>query len=48
MITSYIGPGIGAGAIAAALGLLAGIVLLFAGFVWYPIKRLINWIRNKL
>lgn len=36
---AYIGPGAGAGAIAVTVAVLLGIVLLLAGFVWYPIKR---------
>ena len=39
---AYIGPGVGAGAIAVVLGVLASIFLAFVGILWYPIKRLIK------
>ena len=39
---AYIGPGLGTGAIAAVLGVLAGILMLVVGVVWYPVKRLIK------
>jgi hypothetical protein len=44
---AYIGPGLGAGAVAAVLGTLAGILMLLAGVIWYPIKRLIRRFRSK-
>lgn len=37
---AYIGPGIGLSAIGSFLAVLAGIVVAFLGFLWYPIKRL--------
>lgn len=43
---AYIGPGAGAGVVATVLGILAGIMMLVVGVVWYPIKRLYNWIRR--
>ncbi|MEL6549711.1 MAG: hypothetical protein AAFQ54_05620 [Pseudomonadota bacterium] len=36
---AYVGPGAGAGAILAAVAVLAGVVLLIAGFLYFPIKR---------
>ncbi|MEL6913379.1 MAG: hypothetical protein AAFP13_02645 [Pseudomonadota bacterium] len=36
---AYVGPGAGAGAILASIAVVAGIVLLFAGFLYFPIKR---------
>jgi hypothetical protein len=39
---AYIGPGVGAGAIAIVLGILSAIFLAFVGIIWYPIKRLIK------
>lgn len=36
---AYVGPGAGAGAIMASVAVLLGIVLLFVGFLWFPIKR---------
>ena len=40
-------PEVGAGAIAAVIGILAGFFLLVLGFLWYPFKKLIRWIRSK-
>jgi hypothetical protein len=41
---AYIGPGVGGGALATALGLLAAIVLAVLGIVFYPLKRFFkNW-----
>ena len=39
---AYIGPGVGLGAVGTAIALLAALVLLVVGFVWYPIKRLLR------
>lgn len=44
---AYVGPGLGSGAIAAVLGILAGIFMLVVAIVWYPIKRLIKKKRSK-
>ena len=40
--SGYIGPGAGAGAIAVLIAVLLGVVLLFAGVFWYPIKRMVR------
>lgn len=37
--SAYIGPGVGAGAIASVLGLLGALVLAIFGILYYPIKR---------
>ncbi|MEM6823832.1 MAG: hypothetical protein AAF566_01865 [Pseudomonadota bacterium] len=37
---AYIGPGVGAGAIAAALGVIGSILLAIFALVYYPIKRM--------
>ena len=37
---AYIGPGAGLGALIVTIALLLGAVLLLAGLVWYPLKRL--------
>ena len=37
--SAYVGPGVGAGVIAAVLGVLGAIVLLLGGIVYFPIKR---------
>ena len=40
--SGYIGPGAGAGAIAVLIAVLLGVLLLFAGVFWYPIKRMVR------
>jgi len=42
VVFAYIGPGLGAGAIAAALGLIGSFVLAIFAVLFYPIKRLIQ------
>lgn len=37
---AYIGPGGGLTAIGAMIAVIAVVVVLFFGFLWYPIKRL--------
>lgn len=37
---AYIGPGMGAGAIAAALGVIGSILLALFAVIYYPIKRM--------
>jgi hypothetical protein len=44
---AYIGPGLGAGALATILGVLLAIVMLVVGIVWYPLKRLIRSLKSK-
>lgn len=39
-LLAYIGPGAGIGALVVTIALLLGAVLLLAGLVWYPLKRL--------
>ena len=39
---AYIGPGAGISAIGSLLALIAAIVLAIVGFVWYPVKRILN------
>lgn len=39
---AYIGPGVGAGAIAAVLGVLGSILLAIIAVVYYPIKRMLK------
>jgi hypothetical protein len=45
---AYIGPGAGVSVIGGALALVAGVVLAIAGFVWYPIKRLLRLRRGSV
>lgn len=44
---AYVGPGIGAGAIAVVLGLLGSVFLAIFAFVWYPLKRLLKLKKRK-
>lgn len=39
---AYIGPGVGLGAVLVTVAFVLGFFLLLAGFVWYPIKRLMK------
>jgi hypothetical protein len=39
---AYVGPGLGAGAIAVTLGILGSIFTAILGVIYYPIKRLIK------
>lgn len=43
-VIAYVGPGAGLSAIGAFLALVAGVFVAIAGFIWYPIKRLIRWV----
>lgn len=43
---AYLGPGGVITAIGAMLALFAAIVAAFAGFFWYPLKRLMTWVRR--
>ena len=44
---AYIGPGAGLTAIGSILAFFGVIILLVAGFVWYPVKRLIRGRRSR-
>lgn len=39
---AYVGPGLGAGALAVIFGLLASVLLAVVAVVWYPLKRLLR------
>lgn len=39
---AYIGPGLGAGAVAAILGLIGAFFLGLFAILWYPVKRMIK------
>lgn len=39
---AYIGPGMGAGAIATVVGILMSIFLALFAILWYPLKRLLK------
>lgn len=47
LTSGYIGPGAGAGAIAVLIVVVLGVLLLFAGVFWYPIKRMVRSRRAK-
>lgn len=44
---AYIGPGVGAGAIAAVLGVLGSILLAIIAVIYYPIKRMMKGGKGK-
>lgn len=39
---AYVGPGLGLSVIGTILALITGFFLAVAGFVWYPVKRLLR------
>lgn len=39
---AYIGPGVGAGALGAVIGVIGAIFLAIFAIVWYPVKRLLK------
>lgn len=41
-LLAYIGPGAGLGGLAIAIALFLGVLFLFVGLVWYPLKRMLN------
>lgn len=46
--SGYIGPGAGAGAIVVLVAVVLGVLLLFVGMVWYPMKRAIRSRRQSV
>jgi hypothetical protein len=42
MAQAYIGPGVGAGAIGAVIGVVGSIFLAIFAVLWYPIKRMLK------
>ena len=44
---AYIGPGAGLSAIGTFLAVIGAAILLIVGFVWYPVKRLLRWLKAK-
>ena len=42
MAEAYIGPGAGLSAIGSVISVVSAMFLAIAGFVWYPIKRLLK------
>lgn len=47
MLLAYVGPGAGLSAIGAVLALIGAVLLAIVGFVWYPVKRLLQYFRSK-
>lgn len=39
---AYIGPGVGAGALGAVIGVIGSVFLALFAIIWYPVKRLIK------
>jgi hypothetical protein len=44
---AYIGPGAGISAIGTVLAFFAAIFFALVGFIWYPFKRLLAYLRTK-
>lgn len=44
---AYVGPGGVLGSLGAALALLGAIIAALVGFLWYPLKRLMIWMRGS-
>jgi len=44
---AYIGPGAGVTAIGTVVAFVGAVFFAIAGFVWYPIKRLLRALRGK-
>jgi len=44
---SYVGPGLGLGALGVILGIFTSIFLAIIGIFWYPIKRFIQKFRKR-
>ena len=42
IISAYIGPGAGLGAVGSLLALVGAVLLMIVGFIWYPLKRLLR------
>lgn len=42
MAQAYIGPGVGAGALGAVIGVIGAIFLAIFAIVWYPVKRMMK------
>jgi uncharacterized membrane protein len=44
---AYIGPGAGLSVFGTVVAFLGAVLFAIVGFVWYPIKRLLGWIRRS-
>jgi len=43
---AYVGPGAGLSAIGSLVSVVAAVLLAIAGFIWYPVKRLLRCVRR--
>ena len=44
---AYVGPGAGLSAIGLFLAIVVGVIVAIAGFLWYPIKRILRACRKR-
>lgn len=44
---AYVGPGLGLGALGGVFAFVGAIILAIVGFIWYPIKRLIRFVKKS-
>ncbi len=44
----YIGPGMSGGLMAVIIGILTSFVLSIIAIIWYPVKKLVRFIKRKL
>jgi hypothetical protein len=45
--SAYIGPGVPAGTLGSILAGMMGLGMLLFGSIWYPIRRLIGWFKER-
>jgi predicted PurR-regulated permease PerM len=43
---AYVGPGAGLSALGTIVAFIGACLLIIIGFVWYPIKRLLKWLKK--
>jgi hypothetical protein len=46
-VYAYIGPGAGLTAFGALIALVAGLLFAVVGFIWYPIRRFVSFLRQR-
>jgi hypothetical protein len=46
-IIIYIGPGMSGGVLAAIIGILSAFFFSLVAILWYPLKKLVRYIRTK-
>jgi uncharacterized membrane protein len=47
LLVAYIGPGAGISVIGTVVAFLGAVVFAIVGFIWYPIKRLLGFLRGR-